>query len=156
MVVQHWLCCTLVYSRALVFCNMVELSPILQSSAVSWLMDFSKSWGKALQIFLYQLIAVVKWPKNCGLQKTYWVTVATDIERGIQIFWTANQGAISQWTIVKKEEDCGYRANNCSLGNGCAIHSSKNLNATFNVRAKVIEYIHCRQQCSRNVKRMWV
>ena len=38
--------------------------------------------------------------------------------------------------IVKEEKDCGCRANNFSLGNGCAIHSSKDLNATFNVRGK--------------------
>ena len=61
---------------------------------------------------------------------------AADIERGIQIFWTANRGAVSQWTIVKEEKDCGYQANNFSLENGCSIHGSKDLNATFNVGGK--------------------
>ena len=70
---------------------------------------------------------------------TYWtysVTFNTDIERGIQIFWTTNRGAVSQWKIVKEEKDCGYRANNFSLGNSSVIHSSKDLNATFNVGGK--------------------
>ena len=49
---------------------------------------------------------------NLNFDKTllHWmcsVTFATDIELGIQIFWTANRGAVSQWTIVKKEKDCG-------------------------------------------------
>ena len=63
-------------------------------------------------------------------------TFAPDIECGIQIFWTANRGAVSQWTIVKEEKDCGYWANNFSLGNGCAIHGSKDLNARLNVGGK--------------------
>ena len=62
----------------------------------------------------------------------YLVTFATDIECGIQIFWTVNHRAVSQWKIVKEEKDCGFLANNFSLGNGSVIHGSKNLNATFN------------------------
>ena len=44
--------------------------------------------------------------------------------------------AVLQWTIVKEEKDCGYRANNFSLGNGPATRSSKNLNVTFNACGK--------------------
>ena len=69
-------------------------------------------------------------------QWRYSVTFATDIEHGIQIFWTANRGAISQWTIVKKGKDCGYQANNFSLGNSCPSRTSKDLNAMFNVGGK--------------------
>ena len=43
--------------------------------------------------------------------------------------------------LLKKEKDCGYRANNFSLGNVSAIHSSKNLNATFNF-GEVTEYVY--------------
>ena len=32
----------------------------------------------------------------------YSVTFATDIECGIQIYWTANHGAVSQWKIVEQ------------------------------------------------------
>ena len=67
---------------------------------------------------------------------TYSVTFATDIECGIQIFWTANRRAVSQWKIVKEEKDCSCQANNFSLGNGSTIRGSKNLNATFNAGGK--------------------
>ena len=69
-------------------------------------------------------------------QWKYSVTFATDIERGIQIVWTLNCRAVSEWKIVKEEKDCGYRANNFSLGNGSSIHGSKILNDTFNVGGK--------------------
>ena len=75
-----------------------------------------------------------KWSIN---HWTYSVTFAADTECGIQIFWTVNRRAVSQWKVVKEEKDCGYRANNFSLGNGSAIHCSKNLNATFNVGGKI-------------------
>ena len=35
--------------------------------------------------------------------------------RGIQIFWTANREAISQWTIVKEEKDCQWPVNWLSI-----------------------------------------
>ena len=38
--------------------------------------------------------------------------------------------------LLRKGKDCGYRANNFSLGIGSAIHISKDLNTTFNVSGK--------------------
>ena len=104
---------------------------------------FSINIGRGIQIFwTVNCTAVSQWKIVRSVaaiiffQWTYSVTFAHDIECGIQIFWTANWGAISQWTIVKKEKDFGYQANKFSLGNGCAIHGSKDLNATFNVGDK--------------------
>ena len=85
-------------------------------------------------IFVLTLFANINVPGS--KQWMYSVTFATDIECGIQIFWTVNRRAVSQWKIVKGEKDCGYRANNFSLGNGSAIHGSKDLNATFKVGGK--------------------
>ena len=49
-------CCSLVYSRALVFCNIhsieEQLSPILQSSAVSLSMNFSISGRKIIKFLV--------------------------------------------------------------------------------------------------------
>ena len=67
---------------------------------------------------------------------TYSVAFEPDIERGIQIRWTGNRAAVPQSTIVKKEKEFGYRANNFSLGNGSPIPGSTDLNATFNVGFK--------------------
>ena len=72
---------------------------------------------------------------KCHIGRTQ-LLLPPDIERGIEIFWTANRGAVTQWTIAKKEKDCGYWANNFSLGKGCAIHHPKDLNATFIVGGK--------------------
>ena len=61
---------------------------------------------------------------------------ATDIERGIQIFWTVNRRAISEWKIVRSVAAIFFFLNNFSMGNGSAIRHSKDLNATFNVGGK--------------------
>ena len=67
---------------------------------------------------------------------TYSVTFAIDIELGIQIFWTMNCTAVSQWKIVRSVATIFFFLNNCSLGNGYLIHGSKDLNGTFNVGGK--------------------
>ena len=95
---------------------------------------WNEIWG---YITKWMISRILKWLwTHEDTHWTYSVAFAPDIERGIQIFWTANLGAVSKWTILKEEKDCGYQANNYSLGNGCAIHGSKNLNAMFNVGGK--------------------
>ena len=66
----------------------------------------------------------------------YSVYFATCIERGIQIFWTMNRRAISQWKIVRSVATIFFFLNNFSLGNGSAIRGPKNLNARFNAGGK--------------------
>ena len=60
----------------------------------------------------------------------------TLIECGIQIFWTVNCTAVSQWQIFRLVAAIFFFLNNGSLGNGSATHSSKDLNATLNVGGK--------------------
>ena len=70
------------------------------------------------------------------VQWTYSVTFAPDIERGIQMFWTVNRTAVSQWKIVRSVAAIFFFFNNYSLGNGSPIRGSKDFNAKFNVGDK--------------------
>ena len=100
-----------------------------------------KKIKNAIVVATFVVIQMKSYAKGHSLwdfkeQWTYSVTFATDIEFGLQIFWTVNCRAFSQWKIVCPVAAIFFFLNNFLLGNGSAIQGSKNLNATFNVGGK--------------------